>query len=90
MASVLRTEKGGYNKADTLRKITEYNMLLAEIKNGFSKDEAFEKMKMIKAKPINRVKVGFFSQSGFSVEDTDNYISELENQIIDALSNGDK
>jgi hypothetical protein len=46
-------------------------------------------MRAIKEKPINRVKVGFFSQSGFSVEDTDNYISELENQIIDALSNGD-
>lgn len=89
MASILRTEKGGYSKADTFRKITEYNMLLAEIKNGLSKDEAFDKMRAIKEKPMNRVKEGFFSQSGFSVEDTDNYISELENQIIDALNNGD-
>ena len=89
MASILRTEKGGYNKAETFRKITEYNMLLAEIKNGLSKDEAFDKMKEIKAKPLSRVKEVFFSQSGFSVEDTDDYISELENQIIDALSNGD-
>ena len=90
MASILRTEKGGYDKADAFRKITEYNMLLAEIKNGLSKDEAFDKMRKIKAKPLSRVKEGFFSKQGFSVEDTDDYISELENQIIDALSNGDK
>jgi hypothetical protein len=89
MINILRTEKGGYDKSETFTKLEEYTMLLVQIQKGLSKDEAFDKMKEIKAKPLSRVKEGFFSKQGFSVEDTDNYISELENQIIDALSNGD-
>ena len=89
MFSILRSQKGGYDKAEVLGRFEEYTVLLMEIKNGLSKDVAFDKMKEIKAKPLHKVKEGFFSKSGFSVEDTDNYISDLENQIIDALSNGD-
>ena len=89
MINIKKKKKGGYDKSETFTKLEEYSMLLIQIQKGLSKDEAFDKMKEIKAKPINRVKEGFFSKQGFSVEDTDNYISELENQIIDALSNGD-
>ena len=85
MLNVLRSQKGGYDKSETLTKIGEYSMLLVEIQQGLSKDEVFEKMKMIKAKPISRVKEGFLSKQGFSIEDVDNHLSELENQIIDAM-----
>ena len=43
-------------------------------------------LEKVRQRPIRKEKGGFFGTIGFSAEDTDNYIADLEGQIAAALA----
>lgn len=80
---VLRTEKGGYEKKDVLSKIDAYNSLILALDEMKLSDAAVNaELEKIRNMPLNKAKGFIFAGSGFSVEDTDNYIKELEETIM--------
>ena len=80
---VLRTEKGGYARNDVLAKVDAYNTLILAIDEMRLSDAAVNaELEKIRNMPLNKAKGFIFAGSGFSVEDTDNYIKELEETIM--------
>ena len=85
-SEVLRSEKGGYNKTDVLTKIDALSALLMMAEEGMDSSRILPELEKVRQRPISREKDGFFGTIGFSVEDTDNYIADLEGQIAAALA----
>lgn len=83
----LKNEKGGYKKAAVLAKINTYTVLMMMLENlpadieQADHDKLMEEYEKAKQMELPREKNGFFGGSGFSVEDTDNYIATLEAEI---------
>ena len=85
--TVLKSEKGGYNKIAVLTKIDVYNALLMMAESGQTdRDKLLSELERARAIELPREKSGFFGASGFSVEDTDAYIAKLEDEIDKKLS----
>ena len=82
----LRSEKGGYNKTDVLTKIDALSALLMMAEEGMDSSRILPELEKVRQRPISREKDGFFGTIGFYVEDTDNYIADLEGQIAAALA----
>ncbi|MBP5579315.1 MAG: hypothetical protein J6X56_07565 [Ruminococcus sp.] len=74
---VLRTKKGGYSKASVIAKLDALNGLLLAVEEGMPREKAISELERIKQIEIRTEKGGFFGTPGFSVEDTDAYISDL-------------
>ena len=85
-SEVLRSEKGGYNKTDVLTKIDALSALLMMAEEGVDSSKIMPELEKVRQRPISREKDGFFGTIGFSAEDTDNYIADLEGQIAAALA----
>ena len=85
-SEVLRSEKGGYNKTDVLTKIDALNALLMMAEEGVDSSKILPELEKVRQRPISREKDGFFGTIGFSAEDTDNYIADLEAKLMNALS----
>ena len=85
-SDILRSEKGGYNKTDVLTKIDALNALLMMAEEGVDSSKILPELEKVRQRPISREKDGFFGTIGFSAEDTDNYIADLEGQIAAALA----
>ena len=85
-SDILRSEKGGYNKTDVLTKIDALNALLMMAEEGVDSSKIMPELEKVRQRPISREKDGFFGTIGFSAEDTDNYIADLEGQIAAALA----
>ncbi|WP_164168512.1 hypothetical protein [Ruminococcus flavefaciens] len=85
-SDVLRSEKGGYNKTDVLTKIDALSALLMMAEEGVDSSKIMPELEKVRQRPISREKDGFFGTIGFSAEDTDNYIADLEGQIAAALA----
>ena len=85
-SEVLRSEKGGYNKTDVLTKIDALNALLMMAEEGMDSSKILPELEKVRQRPIRKEKGGFFGTIGFYVEDTDNYIADLEGQIAAALA----
>lgn len=82
---ILRNQKGGYNKESFIAKLDAYNALITAMQNGLPADKAKAELELIHQKPMFREKGGLFGKVGFSVEDTDAYIEELEKGIAKAF-----
>ena len=85
-SDILRSEKGGYNKTDVLTKIDALSALLMMAEEGVDSSKIMPELEKVRQRPISREKDGFFGTIGFSAEDTDNYIADLEGQIAAALA----
>jgi hypothetical protein len=85
-SEVLRSEKGGYNKTDVLTKIDALNALLMMAEEGVDSSKILPELEKVRQRPMRKEKSGFFGTIGFSAEDTDNYIADLEGQIAAALA----
>ncbi|HNZ97956.1 hypothetical protein [Ruminococcus sp.] len=85
-SEVLRSEKGGYNKTDVLTKIDALSALLMMAEEGMDSSKIMPELEKVRQRPIRKEKDGFFGKTGFAVEDTDNYIADLEGQIAAALA----
>lgn len=85
-SEVLRSEKGGYNKTDVLTKIDALSALLMMAEEGVDSSKIMPELEKVRQRPIRKEKDGFFGKMGFSAEDTDNYIADLEGQIAAALA----
>jgi len=83
---VLRSQKGGYNKNDVLTKIDALSALLMMAEEGVDSSRILPELEKVRQLLIRKEKDGFFGKMGFSVEDTDNYIADLEGQIAAALA----
>ncbi|MCR5600458.1 MAG: hypothetical protein K6G33_06950 [Ruminococcus sp.] len=84
---VLRTVRGGYDKGAVISKLDSYNTLLLMIEQGALSDAAINaELAKIRASPIPKAKGGLILKgSGFSVEDTDKYIADLEKKISEKI-----
>lgn len=79
---VLRNERGGYNKVSVLAKLDMYNNIILMLEDGrFPLSEIYSALEEAEAVELKREKGGLFGRTGFSVEDTDDYISALEDEI---------
>ncbi|MCR4795916.1 MULTISPECIES: hypothetical protein [Ruminococcus] len=82
----LEKEEGGYTERSVLRKLEAYDMFV-----DFAKDPKTIAAKMLphlerlRQLPLKRVKGGFFSKYGYSVEQVDRLIEKLDAQIMTAL-----
>ncbi|PWJ13444.1 hypothetical protein [Ruminococcus flavefaciens] len=85
-SEVLRSEKGGYNKTDVLTKLDALNALLMMAEEGVDSSKILPELEKIRQRPMRKEKSGFFGTIGFSAEDTDNYIADLEAKLMNALS----
>lgn len=85
-SEVLRSEKGGYNKTDVLTKIDALNALLMMAEEGVASSKILPELEKVRQRPMRKEKSGFFGTIGFSAEDTDNYIADLEAKLMNALS----
>ena len=85
-SEVLRSEKGGYNKTDVLTKIDALNALLMMAEEGVDSSKIPPELEKVRQRPMRKEKSGFFGTIGFSAEDTDNYIADLEAKLMNALS----
>ena len=85
-SEVLRSEKGGYNKTDVLTKIDALNALLMMAEEGVDSSKILPELEKVRQRPMRKEKGGFFGTIGFSAEDTDNYIADLEAKLMNALS----
>ena len=80
-AEILRSVKGGYNKESFINKLDAYNKLITAMHNGMPSDEARLELAQIQQRPMFREKGGFFGKIGYSIEDADAYIADLEMNI---------
>ncbi|MBO4492944.1 MAG: hypothetical protein J5724_01005 [Ruminococcus sp.] len=78
---VLRSVKGGYSKGSVIAKLDALNGLLLAVEEGMPREKALSELERIKQSAIRTEKGGFFGAFGFSVEDTDAYISDLVEMI---------
>lgn len=85
-SEVLRSEKGGYNKTDVLTKLDALNALLMMAEEGVASSKILPELEKVRQRPMRKEKSGFFGTIGFSAEDTDNYIADLEAKLMNALS----
>ena len=85
MPNILRAVKGGYNKKDVLTKIDAYMSLLLSVQSGMPQENALAELERIKQMPLTVEKEGFFAKTGFSQEDTDAYLAEMEDKITSAF-----
>ena len=83
---VLRTKKGGYSKVDVITKLDALNGLLLAAPEGMPREKVLSELARIKQTPIRTEKGGFFGTPGFSVEDTDTYISDLIKMIEEKIN----
>lgn len=82
----LKTEKGGYEKKDVLAKIDAYNALITAIDDMKLSDAAVNaELERIRSMPVRKAKALIFGGSGFSVKDTEDYIVELEKQVLQKI-----
>ena len=83
---VLRSVKGGYDKNAVVDKLENYGILMnmAEAPDADATKIRAE-LDKLRQTLLPRVKGGLFGKIGFSVEDTDNYFSQLEEKIISAV-----
>ena len=81
-AEILRSVKGGYNKESFINKLDAYNKLITAMHNGMSSDDAKIELAQIQQKPMSKEKGGLFGKVGYSIEDADAYIADLEMNII--------
>ena len=81
----IRNQKGGYNEEAFIAKLDAYNTLITAMQNGLPNDKAKAELELIHQQPLFREKGGFFGKVGFSVEDTDAYIADLEKGIAKAI-----
>lgn len=85
---VLRSQKGGYNKAAVISKLDAYNTLIVAIQQGnMSRSEVMTELEYIRKMRMPTEKKGLFGEAGFSVEDTDAYIDECEHLIQNGAMN---
>ena len=56
-----------------------------DLKNGLPQDKAKAELELIHQQPLFKEKGGFFGKIGFSIEDTDAYIADLEKGIAKAF-----
>ncbi|MBR6981907.1 MAG: hypothetical protein IKH75_00010 [Ruminococcus sp.] len=82
---VLRSEKGGYVKADVLQKLDRMNALLMAARGGMRREEAMAELESIRETELRREKAGLFGKIGFSVEDTDAYLESVGQMILEAV-----
>lgn len=82
---VLRSEKGGYVKADVLQKLDRMNALLMAVRGGMRREEAMAELESIRETELRREKAGLFGKPGFSVEDTDAYLESVGQMILEAV-----
>ena len=80
-AEILRSVKGGYNKESFINKLDAYNKLITAMHNGMSSDDAKIELAQIQQKPMSKEKGGLFGKVGYSIEDADAYIADLEMNI---------
>lgn len=79
---VLKSVKGGYNKAAVLAKLDAYNAILFMAEDGSASPETLSaELEKAGALELTREKSGFFGKYGFSVEDTDAYLADLMAKI---------
>ena len=77
---------GGYAKNDVLAKADAYNSLIMAIDNAMMSDAAINaELLKIRRMPMRKAKCLFLPGRGFSVSETDAYISELEKEIADKI-----
>jgi hypothetical protein len=81
-AEILRSVKGGYNKESFIKKLDAYNKLITDMQNGLPSDKARIELANIQQKPMKVEKTGFFGKEGYSIEDADAYIADLEMNIV--------
>ena len=68
------------------KKVASYQMVLFFAKDpNVSAEKILPGIETMRALPLTRVKGGFFSKYGYSVEDTDRLIAELDEAIMTAL-----
>jgi hypothetical protein len=82
---ILRDQKGGYNKQSFIEKLDAYNILITAMQNGLPLDKAKAELELIHQQPLSKEKGGLFGKIGFSIEDTDAYIADLEKGIAKAF-----
>ncbi|MCR4639759.1 hypothetical protein [Ruminococcus sp.] len=82
---VLKNVKGGYNKTDVLTKLDALNALLMMAEQGIDSSKILPELDRVRQLPLRQEKGGFFGKIGFSAEDTDAYIADLEKSITKAL-----
>ena len=79
---VLRSEKGGYNKADVLTKLDSLNAILMMLEQGgVPREQLLAGLNAAEEVELRREKGGLFGKHGFSVEDTDAYLEKLMSEI---------
>lgn len=80
---VFSSERGGYNKEDVLKKVEAYTAVLVMLHdNNMSLMRLNAELERIRSMPLRRLKVGFISTgSGYSVKQTDDYLSQMEDKI---------
>lgn len=81
-ADILRSVKGGYNKESFITKLDAYNKLITAMQNGLPSDKARLELAQIQQRPMHKEKGGLFGKIGYSVEDADAYIADLETNIV--------
>ncbi len=81
-AEILRSVKGGYNKESFITKLDAYNKLITAMQNGLPSEQARLELAQIQQKPMQKEKGGFFGKVGYSIEDADAYIADLEMNIV--------
>jgi hypothetical protein len=85
---VLRSIKGGYNKLAVITKLDSYNCLIMALEQrSISRNQAINELEKIRNMALPTEKGGFFGKIGFSVEDTDSYMQNCEQMILDTLNN---
>ena len=87
-AQVLRSVKGGYNKLAVITKLDSYNTLLAALEQGsLNRRQALDELEKIRYTELPKEKSGLFGKVGFSAEDTDAYLQNCEQMILEKLEN---
>jgi hypothetical protein len=81
-ADILRSVKGGYNKESFITKLDAYNKLITAMQNGLPSDKARLELAQIQQRPMQKEKGGLFGKIGYSIEDADAYIADLETNIV--------
>ncbi|WP_295067717.1 hypothetical protein [Ruminococcus sp.] len=86
MGNYLDSAFGGYDKKDVLAKIDAYNSLILAIDEANLSDAAINaELLKIRHMPMRKAKCLFLPCSGFSVPQTDEYIAELEKEIVNKI-----
>jgi hypothetical protein len=83
---VLRESKGGYKKVAVITKLDAYNCLITAIEQGgMSRRQVLNELERIRRMELPTEKKGLFGTPGFSVDDTDSFMEECENKIMNNI-----